>query len=52
MISYRQFGIQGGAYDFESIDLNELQKKKKQLDERFTALKRHVNIDVIETFDR
>lgn len=52
MILFRQFGVSGGDYDFDSLDLTELQKKKKQLDERFAALKRHVNIDVIETFDR
>lgn len=48
----RLFGVDGGVYDFTTFNMNDMHKKKKQLEDQYKSLKRNVNTDVLENYDR
>ena len=50
-MAYRSFGKRGTQYDFDEFDINALQIKADELEERQRGAKKKVNLKVMNMID-
>jgi hypothetical protein len=47
-----QFGVEDGPWDWNKIDMSENKKRLAKAEEKFTTLRKNVNLNVMDMIDR